>query len=37
MFSSLGVISACCALSMRETAPAVVDKQMATTERRIAI
>ncbi|WP_211452227.1 MFS transporter [Collimonas antrihumi] len=35
MFSSLGVISACCALSMRETAPAVVDKQSASSGRRI--
>lgn len=38
MFSSLGIISAACALTMRETAPAVVAKRQgdAATERRYA-
>lgn len=38
MFSLLGVISTCCALTMRETAPAVVEKKAANrrAERRFA-
>ncbi|WP_109477102.1 MFS transporter [Paraburkholderia sp. C35] len=38
MFSSLGVVSACCALAMKETAPAVVAKKnpQASAERRFA-
>jgi MFS family permease len=38
MFSALGVVSTCCALAMRETAPAVLEKKRsnASTERRFA-
>ncbi|WP_345817037.1 MFS transporter (plasmid) [Paraburkholderia sp. PREW-6R] len=38
MFSALGVVSACCALTMRETAPAVLEKrgQRAKPEPRLA-
>ncbi|QGZ63288.1 MFS transporter [Paraburkholderia acidisoli] len=38
MFSALGVVSTCCALAMKETAPAVVEKKKAhaSTERRFA-
>lgn len=38
MFSALGVVSTCCALAMRETAPAVLEKKgsNASTERRFA-
>ncbi|VWB22612.1 MFS transporter [Burkholderia metallica] len=38
MFSSLGIVSACCALAIKETAPAVVERKTAaaTTERRFA-
>ncbi|WP_233889299.1 MFS transporter [Paraburkholderia flagellata] len=38
MFSALGVVSACCALAMRETAPAVLEKKTlnASAERRFA-
>ncbi|HWT35470.1 MAG TPA: MFS transporter [Paraburkholderia sp.] len=38
MFSALGVVSTCCALAMRETAPAVIEKKgaNASTERRFA-
>lgn len=38
MFSALGVVSACCALTMKETAPAVLEKkgQNAKPERRFA-
>jgi MFS family permease len=34
MFSSLGVISTCCALAMRETAPAAVARKRGTSSRR---
>ncbi|MHB9841904.1 hypothetical protein Q8F57_044800 [Paraburkholderia terrae] len=38
MFSALGVVSACCALTMKETAPAVLEKkgQDENRERRFA-
>lgn len=38
MFSALGVVSTCCTLAMRETAPAVLEKKRsnASTERRFA-
>jgi hypothetical protein len=32
MFSSLGVISTCCALAMRETAPAAVARRRGTSD-----
>lgn len=38
MFSALGVVSACCALAMKETAPAVLEKRdpQQSAERRLA-
>jgi MFS family permease len=35
MFSALGVISTCCALAMRETAPAVVERKRGPAARRV--